>query len=176
MVSRDDQQKMSYSTSPLGKSHKKKHFRCGKELLDSYLHTQASQDVKRKLSVCFVYIDEESNVKGYYTLSSTSVNRDLLPDELKKKMPPSYRDLPATLLGRLAVDNTFKGKKLGKFLLYEALNRCYNISLTAIGSIAVVVDPLDDDAINFYQSFDFIHLPGSGKMFITMDTVAQLFK
>lgn len=167
---------MNYFASPLARSHNKRQFNCGKELLDNYLHTQASQDVKRKLSVCFVFADEDDHVKGYYTLSSTSIPRDLLPDELKRKMPSSYHDLPATLLGRLAVDNSYKGKKLGKFLLFDALKKSYDISLTAIGSVAIIVDPLDEDAIQFYQSFDFIPLADSGKMFIMMETVATLFK
>ena len=166
---------MSYATSLLQKSHNKKEFCCGKDMLDSYLHTQASQDVKRKLSACFVYADESNQVKGYYTLSNASIKRELLPEEVKKKMPPAYSDLPATLLGRLAVDNSFKGKKLGSFLLLDALKKSYDISLN-IGSVAVIVDPLDEDAEKFYDSFGFIKLEDSGKMFMMMATVADLFK
>ena len=81
------------------------------------------QDVKRKLSACFVLVDEDNNVKGYYTLSSTSVNRELLPENIIKKLPPSYHNLPATLLGRLAVGNIYKGQKLGELLLIDALKR-----------------------------------------------------
>jgi len=166
---------MSYITSHLQKPHNKKEFCCGKDMLDSYLHTQASQDIKRKLSACFVYADEENQVKGYYTLSNASIKRELLPEEVKKKMPPAYSDLPATLLGRLAVDNSFKGKKLGTFLLLDALKKSYDISLN-IGSVAVIVDPLDADAEKFYDSFGFTKLADSGKMFMMMATVADLFK
>src|SRR4051794_29986736 len=105
---------MSYLTSALDSSHDKKSFACGKDLLDSYLHRQAKQDVKRKLSACFVLVEEEGKkVKGYYTLSSASIQRSMLPEEVIKKLPPSYTDLPATLLGRLAVDNHYKGQGLG---------------------------------------------------------------
>jgi GNAT superfamily N-acetyltransferase len=165
---------MSYLTIALDSSHDKKDFVCGKELLDNYLHTQAKQDVKRKLSACFV-LSEGKVVKGYYTLSSTTIQRELLPQEIIKKLPPSYKDLPATLLGRLAVDSRYHGQGLGELLLIDALKRSYDTSVTSIGSMAIVVDPIDEDAVKFYKKYGFILLPDSGKMFISMDTVADLF-
>ena len=95
---------MAYVTTPLNTSHKKGSFSCGRPMLDGYLHTQAKQDIKRKLSACFILADDENNVKGYYTLSSTTIPRDVLPEDIRKKLPSSYNDLPATLLGRLAVN------------------------------------------------------------------------
>lgn len=166
---------MSYLTILLNSSHKKKNFSCGKSLLDNYLHTQAKQDIKRKLSVCFILADPDSKVKGYYTLSSASIKRELLPEDVIKKLPPSYSDLPVTLLGRLAVDSSFKGQGLGELLLIDALKRSYDISISSIGSMAVMAEPIDEEAISFYKKYDFIHLPDSGKMFISMDTAVFLF-
>lgn len=166
---------MNYLTEPLNSSHKKKDFTCGKKLLDDYFQTQAKQDVKRKLSACFVLADEDNKVKGYYTLSSTAVNRELLPEDIIKKLPPTYHNLPATLLGRLAIDNNYKGQKLGELLLIEALKKSYEISQNSIGSMAVIVDPIDDDAIQFYTKYGFIRLTDSGKMFIPMETISELF-
>ncbi len=166
---------MSYLTQPLNSLHRKKDFTCGKKLLDDYFQNQAKQDVKRKLSVCFVLADKDNKVKGYYTLSSTSVNRALLPEKIIRKLPPSYHNLPATLLGRLAIHNAHKGQKLGELLLIEALKRSYDISANNIGSMAVIVDPIDNDAIQFYSKYGFILLPDSKKMFITMESIAGLF-
>ncbi len=167
---------MSYQIIPLQNHHKKKDFYCGKALLDNYLQTQAKQDIKRKLSACFIVEDESNNVKGYYTLSNTVIQRDILPAFIKNKMPPSYLDLPATLLGRLAVASAYKGKRLGEILLLDALKRSYDVSTTSVGSMAVIVDPIDNDAIKFYQKYGFILLPDSGKMFLAMETIAILFK
>ncbi len=80
-----------------------------------------------------------------------------------------------TLLGRLATDIKFQGKGIGKILLIDALTRCYEIS-KSIGSFAVIVDPLDNDAENFYSRYGFIKLPDSGKMFLTMMTIKSLFE
>ena len=165
---------MSYVTVPLNASHKKGSFNCGKPLLDNYLHTQVKQDVKRKLSACFILYNDDNNVKGYYTLSSAAIARDMLPENIRKKLPASYNDLPATLVGRLAVDLNYQGQGLGELLLVDALNRSLAVS-REIRSMAVIVDPIDEEALNFYKKFGFMLLPDSGKMFLPMAAVAELF-
>jgi hypothetical protein len=164
---------MSVKIELLNSALNKKDFRCGKEMLDNYLHSQASQDVKRKLCVVFAMF-EDTTIKGYYTLSSASIPAKLMPETVKKKMPRSYEALPVTLLGRLAIDVKFKGQGLGGIILLDALKRSFDIANKSLGSIGVIVDPLDDDAIAFYEKFGFILLPDSGKMFLPMADIAQL--
>jgi len=160
----------------LSKKHKKAAFECGKEMLDNYFRRRASQDVKRKLSVCFVWEDVETGlIKGYYTLSNNSIPLHVIPEKWRKKLPESYISIPATLLGRLAVDIRFQGKGVGQILLIDALKRSYKVS-EGIGSFAIVVDPLDDEAVKFYEKYGFIKLPDSGKMFIAMQTLKELFE
>lgn len=166
---------MTYLTKPLDSSFLKKNFSCGIGLLDDYLHKQAKQDMKRKLTVCFVLADENHEIKGYYTLSNNNIPLDEIPEDLKRKMPKSYIHLPVTLLGRLAVDRNFKGLGYGELLLLDALKRSYDVSCKSIGSMAIVADPIDASAINFYTRYGFIQLPESGKMFIAMKTIEPLF-
>jgi len=167
---------MDFEIQPLHNSHVKKNFCCGKDLLDNYLHTQAKQDVKRKLSACFTLIEQDRSVKGYYTLSNAGISKDQLPADIAKNLPNSYRELPVTLLGRLAVDKSVAGQGLGALLLMDALKRSYDVSITDIGSMAVVVDPMDEEALRFYSKYGFITLPDSGKMFLSMKTISQLFQ
>jgi len=164
---------MSVKIDLLNPALNKKDFSCGKDLLDKYLHTQAGQDVKRKLCVVFILF-EDTAIKGYYTLSIASVPAELMPEAIKKKMPGSYKALPVTLLGRLAVDIKFKGQGLGGILLLDALKRSFIVAGESLGSIGVVVDPLDEEATAFYEKFGFILLPDSGKMFLPMADIAQL--
>lgn len=167
---------MNYSTEPLNANHIRKNFSCGKSILDYYIKIQARQDIKRKLATCFVLINEENNVIGYYTLSNTSIERRILPDEIIKKLPPSYKNLPATLLGRLAVDQNYFGKRLGEFLLIDAMKKSSIVAKVSIGSMALIVDPIDESAIAFYTKYGFILLPDSRKMFLPMQTIFSLFK
>ena len=166
---------MSYLAILLNSSHRKNDFDCGKEMLNSYLQRQANQDMQRHLSVCFVIVDKNDLVRGYYTLSNASIERDLIPDDLKIKLPKSYSNLPVTLLGRLARDIKEEGTRLGETLLLDALKRCFDASAT-IGSLAVVVDPIDEESKNFYLKYGFILLPDSRKMFLPMKTIGYLFE
>ncbi len=159
----------------LDKKHNRKDFDCGKELLNDYLKTQAGQDVKRKLAACFVLADSETNIiQGYYTLSNSSIPLSSFSVQIQNKLPKSYKAIPATLLGRLAIDKNQQGNGIGKILLIDALKRSYSIA-NEIGSFAVVVDPIDDEARGFYQKYDFIELPDSKKMFIATQTLKELF-
>lgn len=144
-------------------------------MLDHYLHFQAGQDVRKKLSACFIAAEPGSSlIQGYYTLSSYGLPLEGIPEHQKKKLPKSSSSIPVTLLGRLAVDQKFQGQGLGRLLLMDALHRSYTAS-EIIGSFAVVVDPLDKEAEIFYAKYGFIRLPDSGKMLIAMPTISKLF-
>lgn len=159
----------------LDKKHNRQDFDCGKELLNNYLKNQAGQDVKRKLSACFVLAEKETNnIIGYYTLSNNSIPISHFPEHIQKKLPKSYVSIPTTLLGRLAIDIKLQGKGIGKIILIDALKRSYEIS-KEIGSFAVIVDPIDGGAIKFYEKYDFIKLPDSKKMFVATKTLKELF-
>ncbi|MDJ1485902.1 GNAT family N-acetyltransferase [Cytophagaceae bacterium YF14B1] len=154
--------------------HIRDHFECEQPSLTAYLKTQASQDVKKRLAACFVIVNDTNHIIGYYTLANHSLDRALVPDKYQKRIPPSYH-VPVTLLGRLARDYSAKKTGLGEMLLMDALHRAYQISKNSIGSMAVVVDPIDEKAVLFYDKYGFITLPDSGKMFLPLQTIASLF-
>jgi predicted GNAT family N-acyltransferase len=154
---------------PYERKYKRDKFDCGQSPLDNYILRNATKDVKAKASVCYVVIDDEDSVVGYYTLTSSSISNEAVPEEIRKKI--GYDDIPVTLLGRLAVDSSQQGKGLGKFLLVDALKRSYNVSKEHVGSAAVVVDPIDKSAEDFYQKYGFTKLPDRGRMFMTMEKI-----
>ena len=166
---------MSFDIVHLSPVHNRNHFDCGEDSLTNYIKHQANQDIKRKLSVCFVTVNEFNHVIAYYTLSNSGVPRELIPVTLQKKFPNSYVTIPTTLLGRLAVNNQHKGHKLGEYMLMDALYKSYQVS-KEIGSFAVIVDPINADAKQFYLKYGFIELPDSGRMFLSMKTIALLFE
>ncbi|MDD4192846.1 MAG: GNAT family N-acetyltransferase [Mangrovibacterium sp.] len=166
---------MNLKISLLESSHNRTGFNCGKELLDHYIKQQAGQDVRRKLSVCFVLSNEDREVKGYYTLSNSSIPRHEIPEKFLRRLPGSYANIPVTLLGRLAVDRSVSGKGVGEYLLMDALSESYRVSKYTIGSMAIIVDPIDDQAVSFYEKYGFIRLPGNGKMFLPMNAVSKIF-
>lgn len=87
-------------------------FDSGSESLDRYFRQHVTQDVRRRVTTCYVALTDEQRVVGYYTVAAASVPLSDLPDELRKKLP-RYPAVPAVLLGRLAVDRAFQGKGIG---------------------------------------------------------------
>jgi predicted GNAT family N-acyltransferase len=160
----------------LQKQHNRSDFDSKTPLLDEYIRKQASQDVRKDLSACYVLTDNADRVIAYYTLSGNTIPQEGIPNDLLKKLklPPSYIDLPAVLLGRLAVDQKHKGKRYGELLLMDALQRCLILS-SQLGTLAVIVDPIDEESKSFYQKYGFLSLKDSEKMFIPMITIKELF-
>jgi GNAT superfamily N-acetyltransferase len=165
---------MNSEIEPLLPLHRRSEFNCGNLILDRYFQTQVGQDVKKLVCTCFILADPNHYVKGYYTLSSAAIPRAAVPLEVQKKLP-LYKDLPVTLLGRLAIDKKFHKQGLGELLLIDALKRSYEASLKTIGSLAVIVDPIDEAAKFFYDRYGFIPLPDSKKMLLSMKTIEKLF-
>lgn len=165
-----------YRIEPLARHHNRAVFSCGKEVLDRYLKQQAGQDARRRVAAPFVLVEIGSpNICGYYTLSAFSIELADLPSDIARQLP-RYPVVPATLLGRLAVDSRFHGQKLGEFLLLDALQRAYQ-QADQIASAAVVVDAIDDEARRFYLHFDFLAFPEhQDRLFLPMRTIAELFR
>ncbi len=166
----------AYTVEPLASHHNRAGFACGQPTLDRYLREQARQDVKRYAAAAFVAVPRADTrvIAGYYTLSAIRVDAGELPPAVAAKLP-RYPMLPATLLGRLAVDRRHQGRRLGEYLLVHALRR----SLTAsreIGSLAVIVEAIDDRARAFYEHYEFLSLPDqSRRLFLPMQSIARLF-
>jgi len=167
--------KTPYRVSPLGKNHDRSEFACGIETLDRYLQQQARQDADKWVAAPFVLIEPPAaKVLGFYTLSASVIDADALPTKLAKKLP-RYRQLPVTLLGRLAVDRTLRGKGLGEFLLLDAMRRSL-MAAAEIAAMAIVVDAKDAEAEAFYAHFGFASLQQNpSRLFLPMKIVAGLF-
>lgn len=87
----------------LNPAHDRSGFSSGVDALDRYLRTQAGQDARKTIAAPFLTLMPDGAVGGYYTLAATAVPALELPAETVRKLP-KYPLLPATLLGRLAVD------------------------------------------------------------------------
>ncbi|MGA2848765.1 MAG: GNAT family N-acetyltransferase [Terracidiphilus sp.] len=163
-----------YRIEPLGKQHDRAGFCCAVESLDSYLKTQASQDMRRKANAVFVLVAEESpeRIVGYFTLCAYGLAPGDVPEEARKHIP-RYPQVSATLLGRLAVSLEFQGQRLGAVLLAEALRKAYE-NAAVVGSSMVVVDAIDDRAARFYRAHGFIPLPDSTRLVLPMRTIGAV--
>lgn len=138
-------------------AHDRAAFNSGSEPLDRYLRENVNQDIRRRVSACFVALTDEQRLVGYYTLASASLLLADLPVSISKKLP-RYPTVPAVRMGRLAVDLSFKGQGLGGALLADALDRA---ARSEIAAYALMVDAIDEIAVGFYKHHGFVALPDS---------------
>ena len=168
----------TFEISQLAATHERTAFCSASEQLNRYLRVQVSQDIRRRVATCFVALADQQQypqpyIAGYYTLSSASLLLADLPASIGKKLP-RYPTVPTVRMGRLAVDQAFKGQGLGGALLADALTRAASAKIAAY---ALVVDAKNAAAIAFYQHHGFIALPDSPHtLFLPLATVVQLFQ
>jgi GNAT superfamily N-acetyltransferase len=157
----------------LAKSHDRSQFSCGQPALDDWLKTRAGQFDRRDLARTFVAVAPgERRALGYYALASHRVRFEALPEDQAKGLPKI--DVPVILLGRLAVDQSMRGKGLGSFLLLDALRRALQVS-AEVGIRAIEVDALDERARSFYLKYDFVTLlDDPNHLYLPMHVVRKL--
>jgi GNAT superfamily N-acetyltransferase len=153
---------------PLDGDHERASFSSDSEPLDRYFRQQVTQDTRRRVAACFVAVTDEQRIAGYYTLAATSLLLAELPADLGKKLP-RYPSVPAIRMGRLAVDQAFRGQGLGGALLADALVRCVR---SEIAAFALMVDAKHELAAGFYLHHGFIALPDTPlSLFLPLATV-----
>jgi ribosomal protein S18 acetylase RimI-like enzyme len=133
-------------------SHDRSAFRCGNDRIDKYFRETVTQDVRRGYVKCFVAVEVETDrLAGLYTLTSNSVPLTQIPDELKKKMP-RYPSVPVVLISWLGRHVDFRGRGMGEALMFDAIK---TIATAVVGSHAIIVDAIDDNAMKFYRAYGF---------------------
>ncbi|MFG5777391.1 GNAT family N-acetyltransferase [Comamonas sp. J-3] len=159
-----------FQLAQLDAAHDRAAFSSDSEVLNRYLREQVSQDIRRRVAACFVALADGQRIAGYYTLASASLLLADLPASTGKKLP-RYPTVPAVRMGRLAVDQAFKGQGLGGALLADALDR---VARSEIAAFALMVDAIDETAAAFYRHHGFIALPDSPlTLFLPLATVKR---
>lgn len=161
----------AYRIEPLSDDHDRSAFRCSATVLTRYFHERVMQDVRRRITACFLCLSAEEDIVGYYTLASSSVALTALPDALSKRLP-RYPSIPAVRMGRLAIAEGFQGQGLGSALLADALRRA---SGAEIAAYALIVDAKDAEAARFYTHHGFIAMTDAAlTLFLPLASVKGL--
>ncbi|NUJ88065.1 GNAT family N-acetyltransferase [Plantibacter sp. MCCC 1A11337] len=134
-------------------------FRCGVDVLDSWLRGYARNNDRSGGSKTMVSVTTVGRVAGYYCLSASSLVREDAPQRLAHR---ALDPIPVVLIGRLAIDQEFTGLGLGTALLQHAVLQAISAA-EIIGMRAILVHALTDDVIPFYERFGFERFPGSSR-------------
>jgi GNAT superfamily N-acetyltransferase len=159
---------------PIEKKYQKDSFDCGNQVLNEYLKKYARQNHQKGIAKTFVAVKELNAIKidGYYTISASTIEYESFPESYQKKIP-AY-PIPATLIGKLAVDNLVQGQGLGGELLADAIYRIVRVA-QEIGIFAVRVDAIDLQAKEFYLKHEFIPFQDHElSLFLPLASIARL--
>lgn len=153
----------------LSPHHDRRDFDCGVGELNTYLQRYSGQHERKGMGRTYVATKEsETRVLGYYSISSSAVAFDVVPERLP------HHPVPVALVGRLAVDKIARGQRLGETLLIHAL-RSAQRAAKIVGIYAVVVDALDESARNFYLKYGFHELTDDRlHLYLPMKTIERL--
>ena len=152
--------------------HDRQRFDCGIEPLNHYLKLMASQQAKKDNSRTFVLEDADNPqyMMGFYTLTMTLLDVSALPTTLQKKHQSATS---AGLIARLAVDQRYQGRRLGEWLLVDALKKLLQAS-DMVGFPLVVVDA-KDGAKPFYEKYGFeAFVDAEHKLFMTVADIREV--
>lgn len=158
------------------KAHDRNGFNCGVKELNDYLQKQIRQDISKAATAAYIIREKNSDkISGFYTLSATSIILDEIEESIKKNLA-RYESIPAVLVGRLAVDKSHQGNRLGEKLLLNALERSLSLS-KQIGVSAVIVEAKNNNAVKFYQNYEFLQFSSvKHKLYLPIKTISELFK
>ncbi len=139
----------------LASHHDRENFDCGKDALNEFLRRHARQNADRNIGVTHVVVTKAGSpqILGFYTLVTRTLESTLVPRRNRKNAPPPG-PIGVVLLGRLAVDKSAQGRGLGKRMLLRAIRQT-ETAAREIGIHALVLDALDDDALQWYLNLDW---------------------
>lgn len=143
------------SPVPIAKEQDTSAFDCGVGPLNDYLRRFALVNHQNRSARTYAAMRGE-RIAGYYTLASGSVSRDETPTRVAQGL--GRYPVPVTILARLAVDLSERGKGLGQGLLKDAILRAYQAS-ELVGSRAIVTHAKDENARAFYLRYQFSTSP-----------------
>lgn len=135
----------------LNHAHTLAGFDCGEPALDDWLLRRAMANQLNRASRTFVVADENRRVVGYYAMAAGAVSHQEATGAVRCNMPDA---IPVLVLGRLAVERSVQGRKLGAAMLRDAVMRAAGVARNA-GVRALLVHALNDRARAFYSHYGF---------------------
>lgn len=125
-------------------------FCSGEPDLDDWLKRRALKNQDSGASRTYV-VTAGRAVVGYYSLAAGALSQESAPGRVRRNMPDP---IPVMLVGRLAVDQAWQRKGLGRALLRDAILRTIQAADIA-GIRAMLIHALSQDAKTFYESSGF---------------------
>lgn len=139
---------------PLADVHELDEFFSSVTSLDNWLKRRARTNQVSGASRTFVVADGYK-VVGYYALASGAIATADSVGRFRRNMPDP---IPVAVLGRLAVDRSQQGRRLGRALFRDCALRITHAA-DSIGIRGILVQAISDQAKAFYLALGFDQSP-----------------
>lgn len=138
---------------PLNERHDRKNFVCREPDLNRWLAQVARQHKEKGVSSTFVAVSAPgaAEILGYYAINMAELVHTDLPQQYRKRIPDR---VPVFKLGRLAVAKAHERKRIGEFLLFDAIDRVKRIA-EQVGGVGLVVNA-KPTAVGYYEQYGFV--------------------
>lgn len=130
-------------------------FCSGKHGMDEFLNTEEVSEYHRKRLGKTRLVYWNGDLAAYYTLAPNALTRreyegdeTEYADGLYDKLP----EIPARLLGRIAVDEAYQGRGLGGFLVDRILAK----TIACSNPFRIVILHAHEDVVGFYEQRGFV--------------------
>ena len=135
----------------LRKSHDVSSFLCTDDDLNDFLKSDAKKSQDELISITYLCL-WQTKILGYLTLVTDTIEVKLIEMTDGVDSFP-YARYPAVKIARLAVDERFEGFGIGRFLLFWATGKVYQLS-KEVGCRYITLDS-KRESIGFYEKFGF---------------------
>ncbi|MBZ9890696.1 N-acetyltransferase [Mesorhizobium sp. M7A.F.Ca.US.006.04.2.1] len=135
---------------PLADHHELGEFSSGITALDDWLKKRARTNQAGGASRTYVTC-KGNRVIGYYAVASGAVKMVEASSRFRRDMPDP---IPVAVQGRLAVDQAYHGRGIGRALVRDAGLRILQAA-EILGIKGIVVHAISDDARAFYITIGF---------------------
>lgn len=140
----------------LTSEHSLEGFDCSEPALNEWLTRRALGNQAAGTSRTWIVTYKPTGiVVAYYASSAASVMRAAATQSIARDQPS---ELPAILLGRMAVDRRHQGKRLGAAMLKHFMKKAIEVS-EMVGVRLVLVHAKDERVKDFYRHHGFIESP-----------------
>lgn len=157
----------------ISEKHNLEDFSCGTEMLDRYLKTRALAECNQLLSKTYV-ISDENKVIAFCTLVLHSLKNDEKELFIDKNQIDQQR-VPALLIGQLAVDKRFKGRKIGASLIQRMIKFALDIN-RYVHFPVIIVDAHTSNLVSYYENKGFKKFKDKGlRLFMPMAEIIETF-
>lgn len=149
---------------PLSPAHALHQFDCAQRAMNEWLAYRSLHAQLKGSAKTFV-VAAASRVVAYFSLSVGQIDSCELPGHGGAIVDRDTFPIPVIVLTRLAVDTHYQGRGLGSALLGEALRHALAVADSA-GVEALLTQPLNEKAANFYMGNGFVQSPAAYKQLL----------